>query len=184
MPLLKTQILWFTRIQWAIAGGVFFTALLFWVMVYRPETNRIKTLTLRIIEGDRELSTAQSQARVMAKIQEDINQLNQKLRDFRKLPATPGDLGQFQIDISELARRDNVHEPSLSWTGMPRRDEQLCQLPISLKFDGDFQSVFAFLCDMEKLSRLTRVQTMTVKSPNSDGTVQVEMVMNLYYSEG
>jgi Tfp pilus assembly protein PilO len=184
MPSLKTQILWFTRIQWAVGGSVFFTALLFYLMVFRPETNRLQTLTSRITQRERELMAAQSQARVMAKVQEDINQLNQKLRDFRKLPATPGDLGQFQIDISELARRDNVHEPSLSWTGMPKRDEQLCQLPISLKFDGDFQSVFTFLCDMEKLSRLTRVQSMTVKSPNSDGTVQVEMVMNLYYSEG
>jgi Tfp pilus assembly protein PilO len=184
MPSLKTQIIWFTRIQWVLAGGVFLTAVLFYVTVYRPETTRLTALSSRIGQSERELNTAQSQARIMQQVQDDINQLNARLKDFRKLPANPGDLGQFQIDISELARRDNVREPSVSWSGMPKRDEQLCQLPISLKFDGDFNNVFSFLCDMEKLSRLTRVQSMTMKSPAADGTVQVELVMNLYYSEG
>jgi Tfp pilus assembly protein PilO len=184
MPTLKTQIAWFTRIQWLLAGCVALTAIAFYGMVYRPETTRLAGLTTTIGQRERELTAAQLQARVMQQVQEDINQLNQKLKDFKKLPANPGDLGQFQIDISQLARRDNVHEPSMSYSGMPKRDQQLSQLPISMKFDGDFSSVFAFLCDMEKLSRLTRVQSMIVKSPNSDGTVHVELVMNLYYSEG
>jgi Tfp pilus assembly protein PilO len=184
MPTLKTQIAWFTRIQWLLAGSVVFMSLMFYALVYRPETTRLAGLTATIGLRERELTAAQSQARVMRQVQEDINQLNQKVKDFKKLPANPSDLGQFQIDISELARRDNVREPSVNWSGMPKRDEQLCQLPISLKFDGDFQSVYAFLCDMEKLSRLTRVQSMRIKSQNSDGTVQVELVINLYFSEG
>jgi Tfp pilus assembly protein PilO len=57
-------------------------------------------------------------------------------------------------------------------------------LPISLKFDGDFRDVYSFLCQMEDLSRLTRVKKMVLKSSGNDGSVQVEMIMNLYYSEG
>jgi Tfp pilus assembly protein PilO len=184
MPTLRTQIAWFTRIQWLLAGCVVLMAVAFYAMVYRPETTRLAGLTITIGQRERELTAAQLQARVMQQVQADINQLNQKLKDFKKLPASPSDLGQFQIDISQLARRDNVHAPSVSWSGMPKRDEQLCQLPISMKFDGDFASVYAFLCDMENLSRLTRVQSMTIKGANTDGTVQVELVMNLYYSEG
>jgi hypothetical protein len=53
-----------------------------------------------------------------------------------------------------------------------------------LKFDGDFRDVYSFLCQMEDLSRLTRVKKMVLKSSGNDGSVQVEMIMNLYYSEG
>jgi Tfp pilus assembly protein PilO len=68
--------------------------------------------------------------------------------------------------------------------GTPSRDEQFYELPISLKFDGDFRDVYSFLCDIEDLSRVTRVKKMVVKSSGSEGSVQVEMMLDLYYSEG
>jgi Tfp pilus assembly protein PilO len=183
MLTLKSQITWFARIQWLLAGGATLIVIAFYAMVYRPETRRLTGLSLTIDQRERELAAVRLQARVLQQVQADINQLNQKLKDFKKLPASPSDLGQYEIDISELARRDNIHARSVSWSGMPKRDEQLCQLPISIKLDGDFTSVYAFLCDMQNLSRLTRVQSMTIKGANSDGNVQVELVMNLYYSE-
>jgi Tfp pilus assembly protein PilO len=184
MPLLKTQIRWFTRIQQAIVAALLFTAIGFYVLAYRPETERLQNLEGRIGQNERELTSAQSQARVLPLVQADINRLNATLADFKKLPANPGDLGQFEVEMATLARRYNLHGLSINWQGTPGRDEQFYELPISLKFDGDFRDVYSFLCKMEDLSRLTRVKKMAVKGSGDDGSVQVEMIMNLYYSEG
>jgi Tfp pilus assembly protein PilO len=184
MPLLKTQIRWFTRIQQAILGAALLTAVGFYVLAYRPETDRLQNLAGRIGQNERELTSAQSQARVLPLVQADINRLNATLADFKKLPANPGDLGQFEVEMATLARRYNLRGLSINWQGTPGRDEQFYELPISLKFDGDFRDVYSFLCQMEDLTRLTRVKKMVVKSSGDDGTVQVEMIMNLYYSEG
>jgi Tfp pilus assembly protein PilO len=184
MPSLKTQIHWFTRIQQALVGAVLVTGIVFYSLVYRPETGRLQTLTSRISERESELSTAESQARVAEAVQADINRLQEKLADFKKLPANPGDLGQFQIDMAQLARRDNLNGWSVSWPGTPKRDEQYYELPISLKFAGDFTDVFSFLRQMEDLSRLTRVKSLTIRGDDAAGQVQVELMMNLYYSEG
>jgi Tfp pilus assembly protein PilO len=184
MPSLKTQIRWFTRIQQAVIGSVLLTAFGFYELAYRPETARLQTLAGRIGQNERELTSAQSQARVLPQVQADINHLNATLADFKKLPANPGDLGQFEVEMATLARRYNLRGWSINMQGTPSRDEQFYELPISLKFDGDFRDVYSFLCDIEDLSRVTRVKKMVVKSSGSEGSVQVEMMLDLYYSEG
>src|SRR5271170_745030 len=164
MPLLKTQIRWFARIQQTVIAGLLLTAVGFYALAYRPETNRLQNLETRIGQNERELTTAQSQARVLPLVQADINRLNATLADFKKLPANPGDLGQFEVEMATLARRYNLHGLSINWQGTPGRDEQFYELSISLKFDGDFRDVYSFLCEIENLSRLTRVKKMVVKS--------------------
>jgi Tfp pilus assembly protein PilO len=183
MPSLKRQIQLFTRVQHVAAAGLILTAIGFYALAYRPETNRLQTLGVRIGQNERELSAAQIQARRMQQVQKDINALREKLADFKKLPATAGDLGQFEVEMATLARRDNLHAWSVSWQGTPSREGDCYALPISLKFAGDFRDVYSFLCDMENLSRLTRVKKMLVKCPNNDGSTQVEMTLNLYYLE-
>jgi Tfp pilus assembly protein PilO len=184
MPTLKTQIRWFTRVQQAIVAALLLTAIGFYALAYRPETDRLRNLAGRIGQNERELTSAQSQARVLPLVQADINRLNATLADFKKLPANPGELGQFEIELSTLSSRYHLHGWSINLQGTPSRDDQFYELPISLKFDGDFRDVYLFLCQIEDLSRLTRVKKMVVKSSMNDGTVQVEMMLNLYYSEG
>ena len=184
MPSLKTQIRWFARIQRTLAAAVILTALGFYALAFRPETQRLQNLAGRIGQNERELNSAQTQAKVLPQVQADINRLNATLADFKKLPANSGDLGQFEVELGALATRYNLQGWSIHFQGTPSRDEQFYELPISLKFHGDFRNVYSFLGQMEDLSRLTRVKKMVVKSSASDGSVEVEMMVNLYYSEG
>ncbi|MGD0463809.1 MAG: type 4a pilus biogenesis protein PilO [Tepidisphaeraceae bacterium] len=184
MPSLKTQIHWFTRAQQALLGAVLLAGILFFMGVYRPATARLEHLTGQISQSERALAVSQLQTRALPAVQADINRLEAKLADFKKLPATPGDLGQFQIEIAQLGRRDNLRGWSVSWPGTPRRSDQYYELPVSVKFSGNFRDVFAFLCQIEDLPRLTRITSMVVKATDAGGGVQVDLLMNLYYSEG
>jgi len=184
MPSLKTQIQLFTRVQQALIGFIALGMVLFVFLVYRPQNARIDKLSGETIETERQLIANQTQARVLPAVQADINHLHARLADFKKLPASPGDLGQFNIELSELSRRNNLTGWSISWPGTPRRTDEFYELPVSLKFGGDFRDVFAFLCQLEDLSRLTRVKNMTIRAAGTDGSVEVDLLLNLYYSEG
>lgn len=165
---------------------------LFYWAVYAPQSQRILRISGRIRQSESELSSSQSQARVLPKVQADINRLRERLADYNTLPTKPGDLGQFQLEIAELARRDHLRQPSISWPGTPKRAEgaeagsqQLYELPVSVKFDGDFSdNVFAFLCHLESLPRLIRIKSLSIKGVGITGEVHVELLMNLYYTEG
>jgi Tfp pilus assembly protein PilO len=184
MPSLKTQIHLFTRIQQALIGFVALGVALFVCVVYRPQNARIDQLNGQTALTEHKLIVNQTQAQVLPAVQADINHLRARLADFKKLPASPGDLGQFQIELSELMRRNNLVGPSVSWPGTPRASGQFYELPVSLKFGGDFRDVFAFLCQLEDLSRLTRVKNLTIRAAGTDGGVQVDLLLDLYYSEG
>jgi Tfp pilus assembly protein PilO len=184
MPSLKTQIHFFARAQQVLLGGILVAGTLFFVGVYRPASVKLQQLIGQINQSERQLAASQSQARALPAVQADINRLQAKLADIKKLPATPGDLGQFNIEMAQLADRDHLHGWSVSWPGTPRRSDQFYELPVKVKFSGDFRDVFAFLCQLEDLPRLTRVMSMVVKAADASGGVQVDLLMNLYYSEG
>lgn len=185
MPSLKTQIQWFTRGQQILIGAALLALVLFYLAAYGPQSARIRRLNGRIGQSERQLASSESQARALPQVQADINRLLVSLADFKKLPATPGDLGQFQIEIADLVRRNHLRDCSINLPGTPQRNDQYCELPVSLKFDGDFRSnVFAFLCQLEDLPRLTRIKSMTVKGIGIGGDVHVELLMSLYYTEG
>jgi Tfp pilus assembly protein PilO len=185
MPSLKTQMRWFTRIQQTLVAALVFTAIGFYALAYRPETNRLQALDGRIGQNQRELTSEQSKAKVLPQVQAEINHYTAILADFKKLPATNSDLGQFEVEMSTLSHRYNLQGWTCDLQGTPNRDGQFYELPIRVKFDGDFRDVYTFLCKMEDLSRLTRVKKLVIQSSAShDGSVQVEMLMNLYYSEG
>ena len=184
MPSLRAQIQWFTRIQQALVVMLLLVAVTFYGLVFRPQTGRLQSLVGRISQKERELTQAQTQALALPLVQADINRLRATLADFKKLPANPGDLGEFQIEMAQLAKQDNLEGWAVSWPGTPKKDEQFYELPISLKFNGDFVDVYAFLRQMDDLSRLTRVKNLTIQGDDAAGKVRVEVMMDLYYSEG
>ena len=68
-----------------------------------------------------------------------------------------------------------------------RNGEQFAEWPISLKFEGDFMNVFSFLRKTEEMQRLTRLRGLRLKGLDHGGKagqVQVELSMNIYFSEG
>jgi Tfp pilus assembly protein PilO len=70
---------------------------------------------------------------------------------------------------------------------MPVRSELFDEQPVSLTFEGDFVNVFSFLRQTEEMQRLTRVKELKLRSSDrtgKSGQVEVELSMNIYFSEG
>jgi hypothetical protein len=87
--------------------------------------------------------------------------------------------------INQLHNESDLHHWTIDIKGDPQRFEQFTQQQVSLKFEGDFLNVFSFLRRAEDMQRLTRVSSIIIHGADlKAGVVQVEMNMDLYYSEG
>jgi Tfp pilus assembly protein PilO len=183
MTSLKSQIYWFRRMQVALlAAFVAFTGV-FYFGGYRPQLAHMRELSDQIASARHDLGMSSARAQGLPLVVADIVRLRAQLADFKKLPRTL-DLGDFVTEITELSRQANLQKLEYSLSGAPQPGEHFTSQPVTLKFEGDFPSVFTFLKEAEAMQRLTRVSRIAIHDMDlTSGSVQVDVSMNLYFSE-
>jgi Tfp pilus assembly protein PilO len=184
MQTLKSQIRWCARIQIGLGAIVALAALMFYLVSYAPHTRRMKQLTSQIMLTQRDLQVSQVQAQSLPSVTADLNRLRAELADYKRLPSK-SELGDFVAQINQLHSEADLHKWALNISGAPRRYDQFTEQQVTLKFEGDFLNVFNFIRQAEDMQRLTRVSSIVIRGADlKTGVVQVDLSMNLYYSEG
>jgi Tfp pilus assembly protein PilO len=157
----------------------------FIAVVYRPSSERLDGLRRQAEEQRHRLNDNLSQVRILPDVMLTVDRMQNRLERFdKKLPRQP-ELGPFINDITEVSHQASLRKVTVE-PGVPARTDLYTEWPISLKFEGDFVSVFAFLRRAEAMQRLTHVKGLKVRSTDNgkSGQVQVELSMNIYFSEG
>lgn len=184
MSSLKSQNIWCGRMQVGLLGGVLAFTALFYFGGYRPQNAQLRELSTEISGARRDLGMNSARAQGLPLVVADIAHLRAELADFKRLPRNL-DLGEFVTDITELSRRANLQKLEYSLSGAPQPGEHYTVQPVTLKFEGNFLSVFNFLRQAEDMQRLTRVSSIAIHDADlTSGSVEVDLSMNLYFSEG
>jgi type IV pilus assembly protein PilO len=183
MRSIKSQTAWCVRAQWTMTLVMVSLTGLFFVVGYRPANQRLNNLRAEIAARSGRLETNQSRAVNLPILAAEVATLEAKLqKNNKKLPKTLelGEfIGQMTLNSQQCNLRKLVHQP-----GAVRRLELYSEIPITMNFEGDFSSVFSFLREMEAMPRLTRVKSLNIRTKDAKlGVVDVNMAMNIYFSE-
>jgi Tfp pilus assembly protein PilO len=184
MQSLNSQIKWCRRLGLGLSIGLAVSVLLFLFAGFLPARRRLEALQGQIQSKTREVEENQNKARNLPLLALEVQELETRVRDYDRQFPKQADLGDFIKDITrvsqQLALRDWKYQPLA-----PRRGESYFELPIQMNFQGEFLNVFSFLTEVEHLSRLTRVRKLAIKSKDiKTGLVEVEIGLNIYFSEG
>jgi Tfp pilus assembly protein PilO len=181
---LRQRISWCARVQWTVLAALGLGVVLFYVLAARPGRGRLESLRQQIQTKQRELKDNQYRARDLPMLAFEVQQLESQVEIYnRQFPKQP-DLGQFIKDITQvsqqLALADWKYQPNA-----PKRTGTYFEMPIGMQFRGDFLNVASFLRQIETLPRLTRVKRIHIHNRDwKSGMVDVEMSLNIYFSEG
>ena len=183
MRSLQSNLVRLRRLQWVLAGVTVMGLAAFYVGVFRPQAARLEGLTLQIQQKRRDLEGSTDKTKKLPILMGQVRDLDVRVQHFeRQFPRQPA-LDLFIRDITDISQRMNLRE----WRyqpGAPKRGEAFQELPIQMQFTGDFLNVASFLREVENMPRLTRVKKLSVKSRDSkSGLVEVELGMNIYFSE-
>jgi Tfp pilus assembly protein PilO len=189
MRTLQTQAEWCARAQWILGLVLAVLVAGFYAVVYRPNSQKLADLQMQIDVKRRDLTSNRSRVQILPDVLLAVNEMQTRLERFdKKLPRQP-ELHAFINSITDVSNEVGVRTKEVA-PGSPVRGDLYAEWPISLKLEGDFASVFSFLRRAEELQRLTRVKGLKVRGieagPHAgrNGQVQVELSMNIYYSEG
>jgi Tfp pilus assembly protein PilO len=183
---LHTQLEWCTNAQ-AILGVVLLAVLGgFYLFGYRPNSTRLANLQMEIDHKRTALLNNSAQVKVLPEVILAVNELKGRLDKYDKQLPRALELDHFIKDISTMARSAQLEKISYKPAPMPIRSELFAEQPVLFKFEGDFLKVFSFLRQTEEMQRLTRVRQLSIHSldDGKSGDVEVELSMNIYYSEG
>lgn len=188
MRTLKNQIGWCAQAQWVLGATMIGALAVFYIFGYRPETRKLAELNEQIDRKQRELQTSQTRTVIREQVELDVIKLKRRLENFDERLPKQQELGQFIRDVNRLSHQSMLRPFNVEYppTGT-QRSELFTEVPITLKFEGDFLSVFSFLRQMEQMQRLTRVRNLTIKqSKDLSGHVSVDLQMYIYFvdSEG
>lgn len=184
MRSLKSQINWCKRLAMCLNTALAVMVLLFLFAGYLPAKRRLDALHGQIDAKSREVEGNQERARTLPLLALEVNELEGRVRDYDRQFPKQADLGDFIKDINrvsqQLALRDFKYQPAA-----PKRGDSYFELPIQMNFQGEFLNVYAFLSEVEHLQRLTRVRKLAIRTKDlKSGLVEVEIGLNIYFSEG
>jgi Tfp pilus assembly protein PilO len=155
----------------------------FYLFGYRPASMRMASMRQEIEIKQRELKDIQQRTQIRPLVEQTVNERRRKLERFDKKLPKQQDFGAFYNDITFLGRQSALSKCSVEPAAVPQRNDRFVELPIDLRFEGNFLNVFSFLRQIDQMQRLTRVQNLKVTSKGNAGQVEVQLSMNIYYAE-
>jgi Tfp pilus assembly protein PilO len=183
MRSVQSQIAWCARAQWTMVTIMATLIALYLLFGYWPSSRRLSAMADEMATKSKQLATNQSRASNLSTLAWEVDRLRLKLeRNNKKLPKT-AEIGEFLKEMTNAAQQLGIQKLN-NQPGMVKRQDLFAEIPITMSFEGAFTDVFRFIRELEGMSRLTRVKTLSVHSRNSkQGMVDVNMAMNIYFSE-
>ncbi len=168
--------------SWIVLGvltGVVATAVVF---LYMPQSKRLDELRTEITTQELALAADATKAAVVPSLLREVESMKLQYKDFgRRLPKRR-ELGGFLREISGHLNQGDLSNQLIE-PGNPSREELFHTLPIIMRFKGSYLSLAKFLQRIDKMERLTRVQTLKITREKEGDSLDIELQMNIYFTE-
>lgn len=83
--------------------------------------------------------------------------------------------------VSELAVRSGLNPPAMQ-NAKPVPAAQYWEQPLELKTGGTFRGFYDFLIELERMPRITRINSMKLdRARNEEGRMDVEFTLSIYF---
>jgi type IV pilus assembly protein PilO len=117
-----------------------------------------------------------------------INDLDRKLGEVQKAVAffesklpQAKEIDKILKEVWQMAEANSLQTRTIK-TMNSQHAANYSEQPIEISLSGDFNGFYAFLLQLEKLPRLTRVTQMNLqKLPDHDGEMQAQMTLSIFF---
>jgi Tfp pilus assembly protein PilO len=152
------------------------------VLVYAPQTRTLGRLQDKVAAQDLLLAQDAQRASSVPDLARQVEQLRSRYKDFdRRLPKSK-ELGGFLREISNNLAKERLEDLVIN-PGNPTREELFHTYPIVMRFRGSYLSLAAFLQRVGEMERATRIQNLKISRVGDDAALNIELQLNIYFTE-
>ncbi len=146
----------------------------------KSDTRRVDILA-DIRKDQAALTNLRTATAGIADLGKKLDELQQAIKFFEsKLPAEK-EMDKILKEVWQMAEQNNLQTKKVQ-TLRSERNSNFSEQPIQLSLSGDFNGYYAFLLQLEKLPRLTRITDMKLEKINDrDGEMTAQMTLNIFF---
>ena len=171
-----------TRVLIAVAAVVALAGAVGFFAIY-PMSRSMRSDMAIVMERRESLAKLQEVTHRITDLQEEVQRLEGALRFFdSRLPA------QTEIDVILrevwLIAESKALTPRSVRTKKPETGPRCNTQPITMTFEGPFDSFYQFLLGLEQLPRITKIRELSIqKSPTQEGHILVDMTVDIFFEK-
>lgn len=173
----------FGRDSWTVLGILVVITTTYILVVHRSQSASLEDIRVRAAERRRQLEVdAVKASRVPPMIRETEMMRRRYNKEWhRRLPERK-ELAGFLREISSNLVQERLANQMIA-PGNPTRCPLYNVLPITMKFEGNFLALASFLNRVDGMTRLTRIEKLTIVRKNDSDRLAIELGMNIYFTE-
>jgi Tfp pilus assembly protein PilO len=110
-----------------------------------------------------------------------IDELSKAITFFESKLPQEKEIDKILKEVWQMAEANQLTTKTIK-TMKAQRGPNYSEQPIQLSLSGDFNGFYAFLLQVEKLQRITRITDMTLqKISDRDGEMQAQMTLSIFF---
>jgi type IV pilus assembly protein PilO len=130
----------------------------------------------RLAELDRAGSTASN-------LDEQIKQVEQAIRIFESKLPPKSQIHTVLENVTLIAQKHGLTPKTIS-TLKTSENNGYIEQPLKMELHGDFNSYYAFLLELERMDRITKIRELTLKKKDkSEGQTEATFVMSIFFMD-
>ena len=149
--------------------------------VFSKANKRKADLMSEIRTKQQALSNFQQATAGIEDLNRKIDELQQAITFFESKLPQEKEVDKILKEVWQMAEANQLTTKSVK-TMKSQRGPSYSEQPIQLSLSGDFNGFYAFLLQLEKLQRITRITDMNLqKISDRDGEMQAQMTLSIFF---
>lgn len=113
-------------------------------------------------------------------LSEQLKKIEEAIQVFEsKLPPS-SEIHTVLENVTVIAQRHGL-TPKTIRTLKNENNRGYIEQPLEMELDGNFNSYYAFLLELEKLDRITKIRHLQLKKTQQEGQTEAKFVMSIFF---
>jgi type IV pilus assembly protein PilO len=150
-------------------------------LVLTKAQQRVQMKERRIEEKQKALADLERATAGVADVDRKVEELQEAIKFFEKKLPQEREMDLILKEVWQMAEQNRLATKTIR-TMKSVRGSAYSEQPIEMNLSGDFGGFYEFMLQLERLPRLTRVQTMTLDKINGqEGTMEAKLTLSIFF---
>ena len=167
---------------------VFFLALigmsyLGWAYMIKPANAALADQRVELQKNMAKLNELERVKADTENLEIQIQQMDEAIKFFENKLPHRSEIHKVLAQVTEIVKKNNLN-PKTNKTQSIKNSTGYIELPLKMQLTGGFNSYYAFLLELEKMDRITKIRELEIKEEkDKSGDITADFIISIFFQD-